>query len=117
MLRLFWLKAAKKPAAKPPRPLVWSPFGAGSILITSAPSSANIRPAVGPMTVWLNSRTRRPARGVADVPVIARALGRGSGWSGRTGSPAVAGPDVPEASGLRIPCGTGFDVAVRGRPY
>src|SRR5689334_8424761 len=66
-LRLLRLKAAKKPAAKPPSPRVWSPRGAGSILITSAPRSANTRPQVGPITVWLNSRTFSPAKGRADI--------------------------------------------------
>src|SRR5215470_19364200 len=66
-LRLLRLKAAKNPAAKPPRPRVWSPRGAGSTLITSAPRSANTRPQVGPITVWLNSRTFSPARGRADI--------------------------------------------------
>src|SRR5437868_1685736 len=61
------LAAAKKPAAKPPRPLVWSPRGAGSTFTTSAPSSASTRPAVGPITVWLNSKTFSPVRGVADI--------------------------------------------------
>ena len=35
--------------------------------MTSAPSSADISPAVGPITVWLNSRTFTPASGVADI--------------------------------------------------
>src|SRR6185369_4697581 len=55
----------KKPAPKPPSPRVWSPLGAGSTLITSAPSSAKISPAVGPITVWVNSRTLSPASGNA----------------------------------------------------
>src|SRR5213076_1684058 len=41
--------------------------GAGSTLTTSAPSSAKISPAVGPITVCVNSRTFRPERGRADI--------------------------------------------------
>ena len=48
MLRLLRLKAAKNPAAKPARPRVWSPSGAGSTFTTSAPRSASTSPAHGP---------------------------------------------------------------------
>ena len=37
----------------------------GSILITSAPRSARIIPQVGPMTIWVNSITRKPSSGSA----------------------------------------------------
>ena len=60
MLRL---KVGKKPMAGPVRRRVLSPAGAGSIFTTSAPRSARIMPQLGPMTMWLNSRTRMPARG------------------------------------------------------
>ena len=43
----------------------------GSTLITSAPRSARMRPALGPMMAWQNSSTRMPARGgapLADIP-------------------------------------------------
>src|SRR5690606_22546290 len=44
----------------------------GSILITSAPKSAIIRPAKGPAISWPSSSTRRPASGpAADAPGVA----------------------------------------------
>ena len=61
--RLLRLNAGKKPMARPVRRRVLSPAGAGSILITSAPRSASTMPALGPMTMWLNSITRTPASG------------------------------------------------------
>src|ERR1700754_3867970 len=78
-LRLLRLKAAKNPAPNPPRPRVWSPLGAGSTLRTSAPSSAKTSPAVGPMTVWLNSRTRSPASGGAGVFCMVEPSDAGAG--------------------------------------
>src|SRR5258707_13621945 len=49
--------------------------------MTSAPSSANTSPAVGPMTVWLNSRTFMPESGAtviraAPTPTLPRSRGR-----------------------------------------
>jgi hypothetical protein len=72
MLRLLRLKAEKKPAAKPSSRRVESPL-AGSTLITSAPRSARIRPAVGPMMVWQNSSTRMPASGAVSFVFVSRA--------------------------------------------
>ena len=60
--RAYYDLTLKKPAPKPPSRRVLSPFGAGSTLITSAPNSAKINPAVGPMTVWVNSKTLTPVK-------------------------------------------------------
>src|SRR5215467_8981530 len=69
LLRLYDMK---KPMPVPSRRRVLSPRGSGSILITSAPRSPRIRPALGPMIMCTNSTTRIPASGNAassvDIP-------------------------------------------------
>ena len=62
MLFLLRLNIGKKPAPAPSRWRVRSP-SIGSTLMTSAPMSASTMPQVGPMTMWVNSTTRRPASG------------------------------------------------------
>src|SRR5829696_9769675 len=62
MLFLLRLNMGKKPAPAPRRRRVRSP-SIGSTLITSAPRSASTMPQVGPITMWVNSTTRRPFRG------------------------------------------------------
>jgi hypothetical protein len=69
-LFLLRLKLRKKPMPRPGRLRVLSPPG-GSILMTSAPRSARIMPQVGPITMWVNSMTRTPARGSAASAAIA----------------------------------------------
>src|SRR3569832_99421 len=61
-LFLLRLMSGKKPAPAPSRRRVFSP-PTGSTLITSAPMSASTMPHVGPMTMWVNSTTRRPFSG------------------------------------------------------
>src|SRR4051812_25270297 len=85
-LRLLRLNVGKKPVAGPVSLRVLSPFGAGSILITSAPKSARIMPQLGPMTMCVNSITRMPASGVGHASESAEgatgmgvSMGRGSG--------------------------------------
>jgi hypothetical protein len=74
MLFLLRLNMGKKPEPAPSRRRVRSP-SIGSILMTSAPMSASTMPQVGPITMWVNSTTRRPASGcvgwigLARVPV------------------------------------------------
>src|SRR3954469_11860947 len=62
MLFLFRLNMGKKPAPAPSSRREWSP-SIGSSLITSAPRSASTMPQVGPITMWVNSTTRRPFSG------------------------------------------------------
>src|SRR6476469_6833980 len=62
MLFLLRLNIGKKPAPAPSRWRVRSP-SMGSSLITSAPRSASTMPHVGPITMWVNSTTRKPFRG------------------------------------------------------
>ena len=62
MLFLLRLNIGKKPAPAPSSRRVRSP-SIGSTLITSAPMSASIMPQVGPITMCVNSTTRRPASG------------------------------------------------------
>ncbi len=62
MLFLLRLNMGKNPAPAPSRWRVRSPWS-GSTLMTSAPMSANTMPQVGPMTMWVNSTTRRPVSG------------------------------------------------------
>ena len=62
MLFLLRLNMGKNPAPAPSRWRVRSP-STGSTLMTSAPRSASTMPQVGPMTMWVNSTTRSPARG------------------------------------------------------
>src|SRR5574343_379425 len=66
MLFLLRLNIGKKPPPAPGKWRVRSPSG-GSTLITSAPRSASTRPQAGPMTMWLNSTTRRPSSGSGRV--------------------------------------------------
>ncbi len=73
MLFLLRLNIGKKPAPAPSRWRVRSP-SIGSTLITSAPRSASTRPQVGPMTMWVNSTTRRPASGSGAGAVVALLL-------------------------------------------
>ena len=61
MLFLLRLNIGKKPAPAPSSVRVRSP-SIGSTLITSAPRSASTMPQVGPITMWVNSTTRRPAQ-------------------------------------------------------
>jgi hypothetical protein len=62
MLFLLRLNSGKKPIPAPSRLRVRSP-SIGSTLITSAPRSASTMPQVGPITMWVNSTTFRPAKG------------------------------------------------------
>ena len=62
-LRLLRQNRGKKLIPTPFRWRVRSPSGTGSILVTVAPKSANIIPADGPITAWLNSNTFMPASG------------------------------------------------------
>ena len=62
MLFLLRLNMGKNPAPEPSKWRVRSP-SMGSTLITSAPKSASTMPQVGPMTMWVNSITRKPLSG------------------------------------------------------
>ena len=73
MLFLLRLNIGKKPAPAPSRRRVWSP-SIGSILITSAPRSASTMPQVGPITMCVNSMTRRPSAAAATAGVRCRLM-------------------------------------------
>src|SRR5690349_5875728 len=74
MLFLLRLNIGKKPAPAPTRRRVFSP-PSGSTLITSAPMSASTMPQVGPITMWVNSPTRRPCSGWGAVMTTPRPTG------------------------------------------
>ena len=74
MLFLLRLNIGKKPEPAPSRRRVRSP-SIGSILMTSAPMSASTMPQVGPMTMWVNSMTRRPCQGLRATRVVCSLIG------------------------------------------
>jgi hypothetical protein len=48
----------------------------GSTLMTSAPKSAKTMPHVGPMTMWVNSTTRKPAKGSGRLGEASSVIGK-----------------------------------------
>src|SRR5205823_7803082 len=92
MLFLLRLNIGKKPAPAPSSRRVLSPW-IGSTLITSAPRSASTIPQVGPITMWVNSTTRRPASGCG---ALLTRLGSMIDPAGR-----VATPRRPQSMELR----------------
>ena len=100
MLFLLRLNIGKKPAPAPSSRRVRSP-SIGSILMTSAPMSASTMPQVGPITMWVNSMTRRPVEGLrcgvvgwvhGIKPLPSRAT---SSWAGRHATACRAGFRLP----------------------
>src|SRR5688572_33491379 len=97
LLRFITRNGAEAPLILgPPKPRVSSPPGSFSTLITSAPKSASIIPAVGPAMICASSSTRMPASGPAPAllaPIEQRlALGEERGVT----RPAVRGVEAVE---------------------